>query len=197
MRIAKRLDALRTQLGELHAMERLVEPAPDRQISLTDPDARAMATRGKGTETVGYNVQAVVDTEHRLIVAHAVTNVGHDLTQLAYMGRRGQVATGHEALNVLADRGHFSGEGILACDQAGIAVTLPDPLIPGAKAEGRSANRTSSTRPRRTPIVARRASRSPAATRTSKVDSRYAATGQQPATAARSKRAARQPRSGA
>jgi hypothetical protein len=86
------------------------------------------------------------------------------------MGRRGQAATGHEALNVLADRGYFSGEEILACDQAGIAVTLPKPLTPGAKAEGRSANRTSSTRPRRMPIVARRASRSPAATRTSKVD---------------------------
>ncbi|MBL7406271.1 IS5/IS1182 family transposase, partial [Escherichia coli] len=68
VRIAERLDALRTRMRELQAMERLVEAAPDRQISLADPDARAMATSGKGTGMVGYNVQAVVDTEHHLIV---------------------------------------------------------------------------------------------------------------------------------
>lgn len=84
VRIAERPDTLRTPMRELQAMERLLEAAPDRQISLTDPDARAMATHGKGTGMVGYNVQAVVDTEHHLIVAHAVTNVGHDRTQLAH-----------------------------------------------------------------------------------------------------------------
>jgi transposase len=136
-RIAERLDALRTRMRELQAMETLVEAAPDQQISLTDPDARAMATSGKGTGMVGYNVQAVVDTEHHLIVAHEVTNVGHDRTQLAHMSRQGQAATGHEALSVLADRGYFSGEEILACEQVGIAVTLPKPLTSGAKAEGR------------------------------------------------------------
>ena len=52
--------------------------APDQQISLTDPDARAMATSGKGTGIVGYNVQTAVDAEHHLIVAHEVTNVGND-----------------------------------------------------------------------------------------------------------------------
>jgi transposase len=137
VRIAARLDALRTRMRELQAMEKLVEAAPDRQVSLTDPDARAMATSGKGTGMVGYNVQAVVDTEHHLIVAHAVTNLGHDRTQLAHMSRQGQAATGHEALGVLADRGYFSGAEILACEQAGIAVTLPRPLTSGAKAEGR------------------------------------------------------------
>jgi transposase len=109
VRIAERLDALRTRMRELQAMERLVEAAPDRQISLTDPDARAMATSGKGTGMVDYNVQAVVDTKHHLIVAHAVTNVGHERTQLAHMSRQGQAATGHEALSVLADRGYYSG----------------------------------------------------------------------------------------
>ncbi|GJD73147.1 IS1182 family transposase [Methylobacterium goesingense] len=137
VRVAERLDALRTRMRELQAMERLVEAAPDRQISLTDPDARAMATSGKGTGMVGYNVQAVVDAEHHLIVAHAVTNVRHDRNQLAHMSRQGQAATGHEALSVLADRGYFSGEEILACERVGIAVTLPKPLTSGAKAEGR------------------------------------------------------------
>lgn len=137
VRIAERLDALRTRMRELQAMETLVEAAADRQISLTDPDARAMATSGKGTGMVGYNVQAVVDTMHYLIVAHGVTNVGHDRTPLTHMSRQGQAAAGHEALSVLADRGYFSGQEILACEQAGIAVTLPRPLTSGAKADGR------------------------------------------------------------
>jgi transposase len=136
-RIAERLDALRARMRELQAMAVAVELAPDRQISLTDPDARAMATNGKGTGLVGYNVQAAVDTEHHLIVAHEVTNVGHDRTQLAPMSRRTRAALGRDDLSVLADRGYFSGEEILACERAGITVTLPRPLTSGAKAEGR------------------------------------------------------------
>ena len=55
----------------------------DQQISLTDPDARSMATSGRGTGIVGYNVQTAVDAKHHMIVAHEVTNVGHDRDQLA------------------------------------------------------------------------------------------------------------------
>ena len=136
-RIAERLDALRARMRELQARAVAVEVAPDRQISLTDPDARAMATNGKGTGLVGYNVQAAVDTEHHLVVAHAVTNVGHDRTQLAPMSRRTRAALGRDDLSVLADRGYFSGEEILACERAGITVTVPRPLTSGAKAAGR------------------------------------------------------------
>jgi transposase len=137
MRLAGRLDALRARMRELQAMAAAVEVAPDRQISLTDPDARAMATNGKGTGRVGYNVQAAVDTEHHLVVAHAVTNVGHDRTQLASMSRRTRAVLGRDELTVLADRGYFSGEEILACEREGITVTLPRPLTSGAKADGR------------------------------------------------------------
>jgi hypothetical protein len=59
-------------------MARAVADAPDHQVSLTDPDARAMATNGKGTGMVGYNVQTIVDAKHHLIIAHEVTNVGPD-----------------------------------------------------------------------------------------------------------------------
>jgi transposase len=87
-RLTERLRTLRERMRELKAMEQAVAVAPDKQISLTDPDARAMATHGKGTGMVGYNVQAAVDTAHHLIVAHEVTNIGHDRSQLANMGQR-------------------------------------------------------------------------------------------------------------
>jgi hypothetical protein len=87
-------------------MEIAVRAASDRQISLTDPDARAMATSGKGTDIVGYNVQTAVDVAHHLIVAHEVTNVCHDRTHLMPMGFRAQDATGNEEITVLVDRGY-------------------------------------------------------------------------------------------
>ena len=118
-------------------MEETIKGAPDCQVSLTDPDARSMATNGKGTGVVGYNVQAVVDATHHLIVAHEVTNQGHDRSQLANMTRQAMAATGCEELRVLADRGYFSGEEILACEQAGATPYVPKPLTSGAKAQGR------------------------------------------------------------
>ena len=111
--------------------------APDQQISLTDPDARSMATSGRGSGVVGYNVQVAVETEHHLIVAHEVTNVGSDRSQLAAMAKEAKAILQTERLDAVADRGYFNGEEILACEQAGIAVTLPKPMTSGAKAEGR------------------------------------------------------------
>ena len=118
-------------------MERAVADAPDHQVSLTDPDARAMATNGKGTGMVGYNVQAAVDRKHHIIVAHEVTNVGHDRSQLANMARQTKAVTGADSLTVLADRGYFSGEEIVACEAAGV---IPD--RPQASDLGREGRRT-------------------------------------------------------
>ncbi len=86
---------------------------------------------------VGYNVQAAVDTKHHLIVAHEVTNVGSDRSQLDPMAKRTKAALESDALDVVADRGYFNGAEILACDEAGITVTLPKPLTSGSKAKGR------------------------------------------------------------
>ena len=137
VRIKARLASLAKQVRDLQAVEVELASAPDRQISRTDPDARAMATNGKGTGMVGYNVQAAVDTEHHLVVAHEVTNLGHDRSQLANMAAQAKAATGGEALTVLADRGYFSGEEILACEALGATPLLPRPLTSGSKAEGR------------------------------------------------------------
>lgn len=111
--------------------------APDHQISLTDPDARSMATSGRGSGVVGYNVQVAVDTEHHLIVAHDVINIGNDRGQLARMSEAAKEALQTETLEVVADRGYFDSNEILACAEAKITVTLPKPMTSGAKADGR------------------------------------------------------------
>lgn len=124
-RIKEKIAGLRRQMRELTEMEGAVAASPDGQISLTDPDARSMATSGKGTGIVGYNVQAAVDTKHHLIVAHEVTNFGHDRTQLVPMGRSAQAAMGGGEITVLADRGYFNGDQVLACEGTGVLPCIP------------------------------------------------------------------------
>ena len=124
-RIQDKIAGLRRQMQALKAMEQQVQAAPDKQVSLTDPDARSMATSGRGTGLVGYNVQTAVDAEHHLIVAHEVTNVGHDRTQLQPMAVKARDATGCEQLTALADRGYFNGEQVLACEGTGVLPCVP------------------------------------------------------------------------
>jgi hypothetical protein len=118
-------------------MEQQLAASPDGQVSLTDPDARSMATSGRGTGIVGYNVQASVDATNHLIVAHEVTNVGHDRTQLASMAQKTQEAIGGTSLTVLADRGYYKGPELLKCEDAGIKALVPKPLTSNSKADGR------------------------------------------------------------
>jgi len=96
-----------------------------------------MATSGRGTGIVGYNVQTAVDTQHHVIVAHEVTNVGHDRTQLTNMAATARDAIGHQEMRALADRGYFKGEEILDCEEAGFRTLVPKPLTSGSKADGR------------------------------------------------------------
>ncbi|MBM3108120.1 transposase, partial [Pseudomonas sp. V1] len=111
--------------------------SPDKQISLTDPDARSMSVGGRGSGTVGYNVQTAVDDQHHLIIAHEVTNVGHDRGQLSNMAKQARDQIGAESLTVVADRGYYTGTEIVACEQAGISTFVPKPLTSSSKAEGR------------------------------------------------------------
>jgi hypothetical protein len=124
-------------MQRLEKLDLQMRAAPGHQISLTDPDSRSMATSGRGSGVVGYNVQAAVDTKHHLIIAHDVTNVGTDRAQLSRMAKQTKEILGTESLDVVADRGYFSGEEILACDMVGITVTLPKPLTSGNKLKGR------------------------------------------------------------
>ena len=136
-RLGEKIERLKVQMQRLRDLQIAVKAAPDEQISLTDPDARSMATSGKGTGIVGYNVQAAVDARHHLIVAHDVTNVGHDRAELARMATQAKDAMGHDQITAVADRGYFSGWEIYRCEQAGIVPYVPKPLTSGAKFEGR------------------------------------------------------------
>ena len=107
------------------------------QISLTDPDARAMTSQSHSAYTVGYNVQSAVDTEHHLIVAHEVTNVGIDKGHLGSMAGKAREALGADTIEVFADRGYFKSEEIAASEDAGIAVYVPKPNTSNSRAQGR------------------------------------------------------------
>lgn len=136
-RLTEKLAKVKEAVGKLAVYERQMVASPDQQISLSDPDSRSMATSGRGSGVVGYNVQVAVDTEHHLIVVHEVTNNGSDRAQLANMAKQAKAVLQAETLEAVADRGYFSSPEILECHQAGIIVTLPKPLTSGAKAEGR------------------------------------------------------------
>jgi transposase len=127
---------VKTQMRRLKEIGKQMSKAPDGQVSLTDPDARSMATSGRGTGMVGYNVQTAVDAKHHLIVAHEVTNVGHDRTQLTPMAKQARDAVGKDDLTVLADRGYFKGEEILDCEKAGINALVPKPQTSNNQAKG-------------------------------------------------------------
>src|ERR1700732_3250229 len=136
-RLTEKLTKLKEEMGKLAAYEKQMLASPDQQISLTDPDSRSMATSGRGSGVVGYNVQVAVDTEHHLIVTHEVTNSGSDRAQLANVAKQAKAVLKTETLEAVADRGYFSSTEILACEQADITVTLPKPMTSGAKSDGR------------------------------------------------------------
>jgi transposase len=136
-RLKEKIEKLKEQMQHLKKLQMQMLAAPDQQISLTDPDARSMATSGRGSGVVGYNVQVAVETKHHLIITHEVINEGSDRAQLSPMAKSAKAALGVEKLDAVADRGYFSGEEILACDNAGITVTLPKPMTSGMLARGR------------------------------------------------------------
>src|SRR5438552_1515138 len=136
-RLNEKLTKLKEEMGKLAVCEKQMLASPDQQISLTDPDSRSMATSGRGSGVVGYNVQVAVDTGHHLIITHEVTNVGSDRAQLARMAKATKAALERTNLDVIADRGYFSSEKILECDEAGITVTLPKPMASNPKRFGK------------------------------------------------------------
>lgn len=135
-RLNDKIAALKTEMQRLKKLEARMLELPGQQISLTDPDARSMATSGRGSGVVGYNVQTAVDAKHHLIVAHEVTNVGTDRSQLYNISSQAKEALEVDALEVVADRGYFKGKEILACENADITTFLPKPNTSGSIKKG-------------------------------------------------------------
>ena len=135
--LKEKLAKLASELQRLKALEKAMLASPDQQISLTDPDSRSMATSGRGSGVVGYNVQVAVDTQHHLIITHEVTNTGSDRSQLANIAAQAKDVLGVDRLEVVADRGYYNSPEILACEQSDITVTLPKPMTSSAKSDGR------------------------------------------------------------
>lgn len=123
-RLEARIAAMKAEMARLKTLEVQLLETPDKQLSLTDPDARSMKCRGSAV--VGYNVQTAVDTKHHLIVAHEVTNVGSDRRQLTNMAKQAKEAMGHEILDVVADRGYYRSEEFLQCEKANITAYVPN-----------------------------------------------------------------------
>jgi hypothetical protein len=136
-RLKEKIEKLKEEMQRLRVLKVQMLATPDQQISLTDPDARSMATSDRGSGVVGYNVQIAVEAKHHLIVTHEVTNDGTDRSQLSHVAKETKATLEVEKLDAVADRGYFNGEEIQACEEAGITVTLPKPMTSNSKAKGR------------------------------------------------------------
>ena len=135
-RLHEKIDKLTEEMQRLRVLETEMLAAPDEQISLTDPDARSMATSGRGSGVVGYNVQVAVEIDHHLIVAHDVIQSGSDRASLAQMADKAKKALDVDELDVIADRGYFSAEQIKNCADANIIPTLPKPQTSANRKKG-------------------------------------------------------------
>lgn len=138
-RLKDKIQRLEEEIDRLKKLEVRMLEEPDEQLSLTDPDARSMKTRGTGM--VGYNVQAAVDVKNHLIVAHEVTNRGSDRSQLHNISTQAKDALGVESLDVTADRGYFNIAEIEQCYGSGIFPTMPAPQTSMSLFRGRYAKR--------------------------------------------------------
>jgi hypothetical protein len=136
-RLKRGIATLQKKLKSLAALDEQMRTSGERQISLTDPDARAMTSQSHSAYVVGYNVQSAVDTQNHIIVAHEVSNVGIDKGHLSSMASKASDALETEKIEVLADRGYFKSEEIAACEDAGIKAYVPKPLTSNARAKGR------------------------------------------------------------
>ena len=135
--LKEKITKLKEQMRRLHGLKARMLATPDQQVSLTDPDARSMATSGRGSGVVGYNVQIAVETGHHLVITHEVTNQETDRSQLSPVAKEAKATLEVENLDAVADRGYFDSEEILACENMGITVTLPKPMTSNSKAQGR------------------------------------------------------------
>lgn len=135
-RTLRKLEHLKKEAVRYRSIEQRMDETGETQVSLSDPDARSMATTARMPRIVGYNVQTAVEADHHLIVAHEVTMLGFDRDALSMMA----VAAGDEMttdqLTAIADKGYYKGEEIVVSEEAGISVVVPKPMTSNAGARG-------------------------------------------------------------
>jgi transposase len=104
-----------------------LETSGETQLSLTDPESRAMKLgKGRGTE-VCYNVQTAVDSKHKLIVANDVTNDPGDRDWLSPMALQAKDILGGP-FDAVADVGYYHGVEVKTCLEAGITPYVARPI---------------------------------------------------------------------
>jgi transposase len=132
--LKEKIAQLKERKKELENLAQDLEKSGGRQVSLTDPDSRAMSM-GRGS-TVGYNVQTAVDAKHSLIVDTQVTNTTSDLGALGTMAIKAQESLEAKKLSVVADKGYYNGKEVLACDAIGVSAYVAKPLTSANTARG-------------------------------------------------------------
>jgi hypothetical protein len=137
VRTSRKLANLNKEAKRYRSVEQRMDETGETQVSLSDPDARAMTTTARMPRVVGYNVQTAVEAKYHLIVAHEVTNLGYDRDALSMMAVAARNAMETDEIEAIADKGYYKSEEILACEVEGIAATVAKPLTSGAGARGR------------------------------------------------------------
>jgi transposase len=137
VRTSRKLANLNKEAKRYRSVEQRMDETGETQVSLSDPDARAMATTARMPRIVGYNVQTAVEAKHHLIVAHEVTNLGYDRDALSMMAVAARNAMEADEIEAIADKGYYKSEEILACEVQGITPIVAKPLTSGAAARGR------------------------------------------------------------
>jgi transposase len=133
--LGEKIKTLQQRKAKYQGLKQGLEQSGEKQVSLTDPDARSMVMHHGSTE-VGYNVQTVVDEKHQLIVEHEVTNDPTDHAHLAEMALRAKATLGVEQLAVVADMGYYDGAEVKQCSEAKITTYIPKPLTSVNKKRG-------------------------------------------------------------
>ncbi len=126
-RALRKVEHLKKEAARYRSIEKRMDETGETQVSLSDPDARSMATTPRMPRVVGYNVQTAVDADNHLIVAHKVTMHGYDRDALSMMATAARDAIASDQIEAVADKGYYKSEEILACEKAGISVVVPKP----------------------------------------------------------------------
>jgi hypothetical protein len=123
--LRKKIDRISENLKKYLTIQQHMKETKQSQISLTDPDSRAMYL-GQAIQ-ISYNVQFAVDAKHKMVVEHEVTNSVTDLGQLSPLALRAKNLLGVSGFELLADRGYYFGEQVKECVDSGIIPYIPKP----------------------------------------------------------------------